>query len=309
MLHVAREHGEQARKLLFRTAFGLASTLGRPTGGIRPRRITYWLGHKAFDGTTRDDSLWRWHTDRFGIDLRLHPGYLMDRDIMAFGCYEPSLHRLIQRQVRPSAICVDAGANIGAVAMHMALRVGPKGQVHCFEPHPGVRQRLALHVNRNGFEERCRVHDLALSDRAGTVDLCVMQGDDENQGVSSIVGNGEHGQLHAVLPVKTITLDAFVEQARLSRVDFIKIDIQGAEPLLLRGGRQLLSRPDAPTLALELSPLDLRHLGSDSRELVELVESFGYGVYRLRNDGTLGRRLEGSSVAPDHYESTVVCCK
>lgn len=309
MLHVALDNGAAARKRLFRTAFGLASTLGRPTGGIRPRRITYWLGRQAFDGSTRDPSLWRWTKDRFGLGYRLHPGYLMDRDIMAFGCYEPPLHRLIQRQVKPGAVCVDAGANIGSVALHMALRAGPGGKVHCFEPHPGVRERLALHVRHNGLQGFCRVHGLALSDRAGTVELCVMEGDDENQGVSSIVGPGEHGQLQRSVPVPTVTLDAFAAEARLEHIDFMKIDIQGAEPLLLRGASVCLSRPDAPMLAMELSPLDLRHLGSDSRELVALVESYGYRVYQLRSDGRPGRRIEGSKVAPDHYESTVVCYK
>jgi hypothetical protein len=102
-----------------------------------------------------------------------------------------------------------------------------------------------------------------------------------------------------LLPVRTTTLDAYAAASGLRRIDFLKLDVEGYEPAVLRGAAGLLNRHAIGTLFFEWCPPLLRRAGFDPSELLAEIEKAGYALYRigaggkLRREGALGVLLDG----------------
>ena len=94
-------------RTLSRVLFRMLSSLGRPFGGLRPRRLHHILARRAFAAFREQD--FGWYRDRWGSELRLNPYYLIDRDIIALGVYDAGLHAVIEQRVRPGDVCLDLG--------------------------------------------------------------------------------------------------------------------------------------------------------------------------------------------------------
>ncbi len=284
-----------------RPLFRAACAAGRPIGGIRPRRVYDWLGRLAHPVAEFD-----WSRNRWGDELYLSPHYHIDRNILIFGTYDADLHQAIENLVRPGMVCFDVGANLGEVALHMARRVGPGGQVHAFEPAPPIYERLRLHVERNRLGDVVHAHPIALSDLTGPCTIAFPGAEQDNQGLGSIVNLGpKSGAARAT--AAAMTLDEFMTDRGLTRLDLMKVDIQGGEPALLRGGRRTLTDL-APDLLMEISPEDLRAAGSDSRELCRMLEEYGYRIHDLKG-GRVGRRIHAEDVTPGFAATTVYCTR
>jgi FkbM family methyltransferase len=293
-------------KRAYGALFWALAGIGRPFGGIRPRRCTHWVARKAFGAEDLKPSAFRWHRDKWGCEFLLHPYYLLDREIIAFGDFDPSLHRFIEEQVKPGMICFDIGANFGGVAMHLGRRVSPGGKVHAFEPVPAVRARLKQHAERNGLDEVIAVHGVALSDKTGKMSMALAPCDVQNQGMASLVDR-DNLALSVVCEVQTQTIDDFVREQNITRADLLKIDIQGAELMLLAGGEHTFGSL-SPDLLMEVCPDLLKTVGATSADLIRAVERYGYRVFELGRGG-LGRQLRAESLSPDYAASNVFCTK
>lgn len=293
--------GTQQTRRIYATLFEGLCTLGRPIGGIRPRRMYHWLAQRAFEKPVH-----RWYRNRWDCELYLSPYYFLDRSIIAFGTYEPGLHTFIERNVRPGMVCLDVGANLGEVTMHMARKTGPTGHVFAFEPIPPVRARLEQHVVHNNLSGVVTVKPIALSSGEGSVTMSYATTAEPNQGMGSLV-NIDNAQTALRVEVQTQTLDAVVTAHGLDRVDFIKLDVQGAEPLVLAGAGETLAR-FSPDLLMEVSPEDLRFLGTDGRALCASVEALGYSLFDLRPDGSM-RALRAADLSPEFAADIVYCTR
>lgn len=80
-----------------------------------------------------------------------------------------------------------------------------------------------------------------------------------------------------------VTLDAYAAQKQIDRVDVIKVDVEGAEILVFRGATKLLSGKEAPAIFFEVNNTLSASFGTSTREVKELLISYGYGIYRWRN--------------------------
>jgi FkbM family methyltransferase len=285
---------------MYQGLYKLMLAAGKPVGGPRPRRLLNWLGRLAHKNADFD-----WFKNRWGANLFLSPRYHIDRDILAFGCYDTELHLAIERVVQPGMVCMDIGAHFGEVALHMAARAGKNGRVYAFEPEPQTYERLIKHAERNERRMPIVTSPLALSDRTGPSVLYAMDGDADNQGLGSLLNS--RPQLTQQIEVQSSTLDAFVKAQKLERLDVIKIDIQGAEIRCLRGAHETLRRFN-PILFLEISPADLKSGGWDSRDLCEVLEVYGYAIYRLKK-GVAGKPINPRTVKKDFCASNVFCTK
>lgn len=248
-----------------------------------------------------------WFRNRWGHELHLSSSYHIDRGILAQGTYDWALHNAIERRVKPGMICLDAGANLGEMTLHMASKVRPGGAVYSFEPVPHVHKRLASHVARNGLGSVVRAFEVALTNADGPVDMAFADPDADQQGLGSIVNTNRDG-LSQKSRVQGWALDSFVSEHGISRLDFMKVDIQGGEWFLLEGGAKVFSRM-GPDLLMEISPFDLVAIGKDSRQLAQLIESYGYTIYTLRLDGMPVRRLSAASLDPGFSAQNVLCTK
>lgn len=288
-------------RMFFRFLFHFLCLIGRPFGGIRPRRIYDIVGRRAYPAPE-----FTWRRNRWGSELFLSPSYHIDRNIIAFGCYDPDLHRTLERLVQPGMTCLDVGANLGEMALHMALKTGTSGRVYAFEPAPAAFERLQKHIQRNSAEQIVRAFPLALSNRKGTATISCPAPEQDNQGLGSLV-NRDAQLAPLKFEIATATLDDFATGQKLDRIGLIKVDIQGAEFDFFQGAARVLEE-HSPDVLVEISPDDLKHSGKSSRDLCQLIESYGYAIYRL-NGSEIGSRIVAVDVSADFYAVNVYCTK
>lgn len=178
---------------------------------------------------------------------------------------------LLPRLCQASRVSLDVGGNRGWFAYYIARH---SRQVHVFEPNPICQAQVARLKTGN-----MTIHKVGLSDKAGEA---LMRFDPGNTGIGTIesrntlTGNPGIGTLVELqVPVKT--LDDF----GFSDVGFIKIDVEGHEPAVLRGGRALLAA-NRPVLLLEL---ELRHNPSAFEEVWAVLDPLGYRMKACTEGG------------------------
>lgn len=207
-----------------------------------------------------------------------------------WGSYEPdqtAIFRKLIQEFKPD-VFVDIGANIGYYSLVAASTGVPR--VLSFEPSPTLGDCLESSIRANAWQSRIELHRLAVSDKAGTVTFYVNRAD-HNFGLGSIIGEHPESASQAITMSAT-TVDAFQSQLLGSRI-LMKIDVEGAELLVLEGMRRV-SNSCRPWLVLEIHPADLGRLGRTAEEVLTWLESSAYVVTTLRNgrempmDGTMG---------------------
>jgi FkbM family methyltransferase len=187
--------------------------------------------------------------------------------------------------VGPGAIAFDIGANYGQYVRVLAPLVGAYGAVHAFEPSAitlsGLRLMARLLRWRN-----VQFHALALANEIGNRQLHIPVKDSGHLGIGlAHLATGQAGP-GIRETVQVTTLDRFVEEHGIRRCDLIKCDVEGAELLVLQGGRRTLERL-RPTLILEVKAAQLARFGNSVGELETLLRELNYDFYVWR-----GGRLE-----------------
>jgi FkbM family methyltransferase len=125
-------------------------------------------------------------------------------------------------------VFVDVGANVGTYAMVLARQVGTSGKVIAVEPHPVTHARLAFNRTASGFAQV-----ILVAAAAGPADGELMiETDGDNLGASHIV-SGERA--HNAIRVPSLRLQRILDDAKVSRVDALKIDVEGFEDRVLTG--------------------------------------------------------------------------
>jgi FkbM family methyltransferase len=240
-------------------------------------RIVRWL-----DRNERSFAALPPKTVRFarGFRMRVSPVDENGRRIYVNG-YQPQerLTRHFVRILRPGDCVIDIGANVGYYTMVAAKLVGPAGCVHAFEASPRTAAWLVANAALNPGAN-IHVHIHAVTDRCGETQFFTAAPD--RTGYSSIRDLGE--QATAVATVPTISLDSILSELPPTRL--VKIDVEGAELLVLRGMRGLIER-DQPHFILELDDAFLRELGASAREQCEFLTSLGYELCRIVARGAL----------------------
>jgi FkbM family methyltransferase len=164
-----------------------------------------------------------------GARMRLYPynNVCEKRLLFTPQYFDPDERAYLAERIRDGFTFVDVGSNVGGYALFVAALAGPTGRVLAVEPQPGVFERLVYNIRQNPFGT-IKALDCAVADKAGEVTLFV---DPRNHGESSvkIVGFGE-GQ---AIRVPASTLEQLLVSERLDRIDAIKLDVEGAEDLIL----------------------------------------------------------------------------
>lgn len=171
----------------------------------------------------------------------------------------------------PGGVVVDAGANIGFFTLSAALRVGPGGRVIAFEPDSRAAARLAENVALNGFAN-VTIVPAALGAVAGRASF-----NRAPDSEASSVFAADPGGVQAA-EVAVVTLDGYLSEAGLTRVDLLKIDAEGSEIDLLVGASGLLTGPARPPIIVEANPVTLRAAGRTVDDLRALLGGHGYAV-------------------------------
>jgi FkbM family methyltransferase len=201
--------------------------------------------------------------------------------------YELAETRFIAATVRPGELAVDAGANIGYHALHLARLVGDSGFVIAFEPVPYLAEALAASVTENRFAQ-LSVQRLALDERAGVLPLRHAPRT-ANFGGAHFAPDETPPPAHADETVTTVALDDVVAGRHCS---FLKMDVEGAEPRVIRGSRATLEA-GRPVILAELHNRQLRIVSAScADDFIAQMSALAYRCSRLNGDGTRGHSLE-----------------
>jgi FkbM family methyltransferase len=189
--------------------------------------------------------------------------------------YEPGKYANIARYLPPGGGFVDVGANAGDFTVWAAHVGGPQTRVLSIEAEQTNARWLRRTVERNHLEQRVSVVVAAASDAEGEVELLVTA----KNGTHSIVESELHSAFDAFRPLRrekvpARRLDDLLDEAALPRVDVVKIDVEGAELLVLHGAPLLLAGTGPLTLLIDL------HFGVDVEVLGTLLQRNGFSLRR-----------------------------
>ncbi len=201
--------------------------------------------------------------------------------------YEPEVTAIFRRILRPGMAVIDVGANIGYFTMLSASLVGPSGYVLAVEPNPHNARMLEGSRRANGFDQVELAYAAAWSKKG----LLALNASYSN-GVTSAI-EGSIGALLAAQIVPSFTLSAMAPQDR--PVDFVKIDVEGAEHSALIGARDILAR-NHPIILSEFSPGQLQTVsGVSGEEYLCLLTDLGYRLAVIEGEGDLSEH--GADIA------------
>jgi FkbM family methyltransferase len=197
--------------------------------------------------------------------------YAVGHTIARTGTYEPDVTALVRRVLRPGHTFVDVGANMGWFSLLAAGLVGPQGRVVAIEPNPANVALLEASAQENGFAN-IEVANMALAEHPMAVALET----DGSNGRVIPVEEPPRGPVRATYVVAAQPLDSVLESLGVGHVDVIKVDVEGAEPLVLLGGAKAFSSPP-PLLVTEFYPLALDSSPwGGARRYLALLRSRGY---------------------------------
>jgi len=210
----------------------------------------------------------------------------IQRQIYFFGAYEPIEVYLLRYLLRPGMVVIDAGANVGQHTLIAAGAVGRDGEVHAFEPVPKSFRRLVAHVSENGLAPTVRTNMMALWHQAQTVRLNLGSDKASNGGYTI----GVPSEAVDTVTSSGVRLDQYVAENKLNRVDFVKMDIEGAEWFALQGAATVLARWQ-PTMLVEINRLACRALGYEPERIWEFLKPYGYLMWAVGQSPEMCRSL------------------
>lgn len=205
------------------------------------------------------------------------------------GNYEPAETAFVRRHVKKGMNALDIGANIGWFTVNMAFLVGPAGRVDAFEP----RDDLAFHLGRTLLENRLTnvtIHRCALGATEGPGRVSFGKDDHNPGGTHLEFGSTAHWNVSQETVVRRLA------SAVWTPVDFIKIDVEGAEKLVLDGAGPILDR-DRPIILTEVNHQCLQRTSQISAaDYVHYLETLGYVIAHILPDGRCGERAAADNI-------------
>jgi FkbM family methyltransferase len=204
------------------------------------------------------------------------------------GRYEQDEIALVRTLLKPGDSAIDAGSHIGFFTMVMAALVGPAGRVYAFEPLDTNAELLERSIAENRFGERVAFQRAAVGAASGTATL-TFPAETLNSGGAYLLRSGAAPLTgNQTRRVPMVALD----DLPLKRpVRLIKMDVEGAEPQVLKGAERLL-RNDRPTVLSEVHPTQLeRASGVRAEDFLGQLRSLGYRAHAIEH-GTIGALVE-----------------
>lgn len=196
---------------------------------------------------------------------------------------------------KPGDIVLDVGSNIGFYLLNFSWRALPNGRVFGFEPHPVTYRKLLTNLSA-GVNTNISVNHLAMGDTTGFVEPYVVR--ESNLGMNRVKVTSAQNDNRVPLT----TLDIFVNEKGLTKVDLIKIDVEGFEEKVLQGALQTIRR-HRPVIHIEIDDENLRAQSSSPGAIINLLND---GTYILIN-ASANRTFQPDDLQPDCHFNLI--CK
>jgi len=216
-------------------------------------------------------------TTYFGARIHCNLRDLVQSYIFHFGVWEPDISSVLERNLAPGDVFVDIGANIGYDTLLGSVRVGSTGKVVAIEASPRTFSLLRRNLEINKTSSNVRAVNLAVSEHPGKIRLFEIS--EYNIGAATTVAS-RGGTL--MTSVEGLPLTEILMPDERARLRLIKMDVEGAEPSILRHLLQNLSLyPKTMDLIVEVSPGDDLQAWAD---LFDQLKAAGFAAYEVPNE-------------------------
>lgn len=188
------------------------------------------------------------------------------------GFHEKTATDLVKNEIKEGDTVLDIGANIGYYTLLFAKLVGPTGKVFAFEPEPKNFKLLKKNVEENNYKNT-QFFQNAVSDKDEKLKFYIS---DESSAANQLF---QPKKFNEIIEVDSIKLDNFFSKD--TKIDFVKIDIQGAEGTAIKGMISLLKNNPEIKIMQEWWPEAIKKYGMESDEHLKILESLGYKFYEI----------------------------
>ncbi len=264
--------------ILFRFLFKI-SFLKPHFFGIHKR---FFLPFNLFKGVVR--------TIKFKNDilLKLEISDWVQENLYFLDAYEDSELLFMKSILKDGSIFIDIGANIGLYSLIASKLVKENGNIYAFEPYPKNRKVFNENITLNNFKN-ITVESFAITDKESEITL-FYNNENANLGmVSAYITDSDNA-----LKVKTISLDSYVKKQQITKIDFIKLDIEGGEYTALLGMQNVLAN-FSPILMIEILDYVPFAKNTNQDKIVSFLAKFEYQKWFINNDGTLSKSQKNTN--------------
>jgi len=182
----------------------------------------------------------------------------LSKQLIERGIREEEATRIFRDAIRPGWVHVDIGANLGYYALQAAKLVGTKGKVHAIEPVPENVAALEASKKANGYRTRIKTYQLAISNQNGTAAMKLAYASNwgrlgEYQGTTEAIERAwEKRSSGRTIEVPTRTLDTFVKEQGINKINSLRMDVEGHEVQVIEGAKETLKQNPQMKLFIEV---------------------------------------------------------
>ena len=216
-------------------------------------------------------------TRYFGVEILVRANETVGKEIM-LNRFELNELNYLKSVLTNHSVIIDIGANIGFFSLMLAS-VSKNNAVHAFEPIRLNADLIRLSQQINHLDN-LTVNQSCVGDTDGFVEFSVAS----DSAFSSIKDSGRKREAEKIT-CASCKLDTYVKNANIHNIDFVKIDVEGAERIVLMGAKEIFKHPDLrpKLLMLELYDLNLKQFKTTVKEIIEIMSMYGYSAYILRD--------------------------
>jgi FkbM family methyltransferase len=225
-----------------------------------------------------------------GRKFVVHLNTGMQTTVYFLGEYEKALTEIVKSLLREGDICLDVGANFGWYSTLFHKYCGASGAVHAFEPMPPTFAELEQNYHLMGNPPNVFINNLGLGEKEDELTINLFEG--LSTGHASMSNQGRDDAIS--FKCKVITLDSYLEEKTVGDVNFIKVDIEGAEMMFLKGAQKLFKQKVPPVWLMEMALQQTKNFGYLPNDLIEFMRGKAvYDFYKVDEINTKLVKIEG----------------
>ena len=193
-----------------------------------------------------------------------------------------------RRLIKKGDIVFDVGANVGYFSILFSVLVGIKGEVHAFEPVDKTFFKFTENLKKWNLRSNIKANKIALSDENVEALIYTPNGDLTQSSLtkhaeSSSWSQGIRGEKIEIQKVTVTTIDAYMKANRVSHINYIKCDVEGAEFSVLKGALGVLSGESRPIILLEFFESWANDFGYDAFDIFDFLKTTGkYSIFHIQ---------------------------
>lgn len=217
------------------------------------------------------------------------------------GNYERREIDLLKQLIKPGMITADVGAHVGYYSLFLSGLVGNQGKVYSFEPDSYNYSLLQKNVKRNKAQNIVTVK-MAVCNTVNSKPFYI---NDNNFGDHKLLRFADHSLTRAQSSVQTTSLDSYFNKHG-NRLDFVKIDVQGSEPLVLKGMKNIFGANKNFVMLMEFEPRFLLENRFDPKKFFQQLSKYNFNITAIGQSHVVKDVRQYSEISHIFHEENFV---